>query len=122
MKKYSVVLSLLSLAFLVAGREHGQQEPDKISNAVVNEPIQFDVSPPLRDLSPEVSSTGGGRLILPPLEPKPNKRKQAAPQQGAPVPGGLTPTSPSSLIRATIGLNFDGVGQNATNNCPNISG
>jgi hypothetical protein len=31
-------------------------------------------------------------------------------------------STPGPLIGATIGLNFDGIGQNATNNCPNISG
>jgi len=91
--------------------------PQVLSNAVAHEPIHFDVSPPLSEMVAELPAQGGVHLMHPPLRPKLDKLKAAgAPRATAEFP------SPGPLISATIGLNFDGVGQNATNNCPNVSG
>ncbi len=130
MKKSACLLAVLvvlgSLAMFSGHRTNAQPQgtpaqPQVLTNAVVNEPLQFDVSPPLRDLPVEVSPAGGVELMHPPLRPKLLQLEGAA-QQGAPGAGGEFAASPGPLISATLGLNFDGVGQNATNNCPSVSG
>jgi hypothetical protein len=64
----------------------------------------------------------GTRLMHPPLRPKLQQLKAAAAAQGkAPVPS-AAPSFPGPLISATIGLNFDGIGQTTTLNCPSVSG
>jgi hypothetical protein len=116
------VLGLTVMGAIQARAQRGPAQPQVLSNAAVNEPIQFDVSPPLRDLPTEVLPQGGVQLINPPLRPKLSQLKQAA-QQGGTAFSAAPQASPSRPISPpNIGLNFDGVGENATNNCPSISG
>jgi hypothetical protein len=123
--KKRIGLSLCVLGLTVMGaiqaRAQGPAQHQVLRNAVVNEPIQFDVSLPLRDLPVKALSFGGVQLIDPPLRPKLDKLKAAA-QLGTRAASGAFPASPGPLIDATIGLNFDGVGENTTNNCPNAAG
>jgi hypothetical protein len=61
-------------------------------------------------------------LIHPPLRPKLNKLQEAA-QQGASAPSAAPQIVPGAPITPpSIGLNFDGVGENTVNNCPTVSG
>jgi hypothetical protein len=60
----------------------------------------------------------GSPALIPVLRPKLQQLMQASPAQagGSPFQGFAGP-----FIGATVGLNFDGVGNNATNNCPSVS-
>jgi hypothetical protein len=119
-------LAMLTVAVLGALPVSAQQtstRPQVLSNAVVNEPIQFDTSPPLRDLLTQFPPQQGILVMHPVLRPKLDKLKQAA-GQGVPAVRNALPEPPGPLISTstTIGLNFDGIGQNAINNCPDVSG
>ncbi len=118
------VLSLVVVGVLQAGAQQRPAQPQVLSNAVVNEPAAFDVSPPLRDLPVAVPAQGGVHVVHPPLRPKLDKLKAAA-QQGRPAVSGLLPSVPGPLISATIGLNFEGIsgdpGSPATENCPLVT-
>lgn len=116
-------LSVLCLAFMctVPVAAQAGPQPQVLSNAVVNQPLQFDISPPLRDLAAKAPAPQGVRVIHRPLQPKLDKLK-AAVQQGEPAGGSALAASPGAPLSATIGLNFDGVGQFATNSCPSVTG
>ena len=126
----TISLSVLCLAVICAVPAWAQQrptEPEVLSNAVVNEPIQFAVSPPLSDLLTKDPAQHGFRLMPAPRKPKPLKPKLqqltgAQPSQSAPAAGAIQPLI-GPLISATIGLSFEGVGQISNNlNCPNVVG
>jgi hypothetical protein len=126
MKKTSAIAVFVTCALVLAVGSAfsagAQQRPQELSHAAVNDPIAFDTSRPLRDLPVEVLPPQGVRLIHPPLRPKLYKLKAAAPQGTPAVGGGTLPTPSGRVISTTIGLTFDGVGQNTLNNCPNVSG
>jgi hypothetical protein len=107
----AVILYLLSLSVLGALPAGAQQAPEVLRNAVANSPVAFDTSPPIRDLPVEAPAPGARRVIpvLPTKPLRPSVRSAVA-------------SNPGPLISAILGLNFDGVGQNATNNCPDVSG
>ncbi|HEX6502355.1 MAG TPA: hypothetical protein VF011_03855 [Terriglobales bacterium] len=86
--------------------------PQALSNAVVNEPLQADVSPPLRDLPVTQLSGPFPKRSIPVLPKNPATLSIAG--AAGPLPG--------PLISATIGLNFEGVGNGAANNCPSVAG
>jgi hypothetical protein len=116
-------LSLLCLTVMCALQASAQQGPtggpQVLSNAVVNEPIQFDVSPPLSQMLTQVPPQQGVQKIIPVLLPKLDKLKGFAQQRGsAPF------SSPGPLISATIGLSFQGVGISSasTLNCSSVIG
>jgi hypothetical protein len=96
-------------------------KPQVLSNAVVNEPIQFDVSPPLAELVTKAPAQQGVRVMHAPMRPKLDKLKAAA-QQGTPWVSGALPTSPVLPISATIGLSFEGAGNTSVLNCPAVDG
>ena len=96
-------------------------QPQVLTDAVADEALESDVSPPLGDLPVVLSPKGGVHVVHPHLRPKLKQLEDAA-RQGAPTAGGEFAISPGPLISATISRNFDGVGQNATNNCPTVSG
>jgi hypothetical protein len=85
-----------------------------ISNAVVNYPVAADVSASLRDLpsTPYVAPTTQRTI---PIRPT---KSLGASAQGATA----STSSPGPAINVTVGLNFEGVGNGATNNCPSVSG
>lgn len=116
-------LSVLCVAVLCAVPAWAQQRPSQpqvLRNAVVNEPIYSDISPPLSQMLAQAPAQGGVHVVHPPLQPKLEQLKAAA-QQGTPrVSGALPMTGP--LISATIGLSFEGAGNNAPLNCPAVDG
>lgn len=119
------VVSALILAAPSGLRAAPQQtpaEPEVLSNAVVNEPIQFDVSPQLSEMLAQAAPQGGFRVTHAPRMPKLDRLKAAAQQsQGGGAAGALQP-SIGSPIRATIGLGFEGVGNTSYLSCPGVDG
>jgi hypothetical protein len=89
-----------------------------ISNAVVHYPEQSDVSLPLRELllTPYVAPSTQTIIPIRPAKSLP------ALVQGAGVAGAAAASIPGPAIRATVGLNFEGVGNGAHNNCPSVAG
>ncbi len=123
---FEPTLSVLCLAVLCAVPAWAQQrpsQPEVLSNAVANEPVHFDVSPPLREMvaNAKAPAQGGTHEMEAPLRPKLDQMKAAA-QQGIPRVNGALATSPGPLISATIGLSFEGVGNTSVLNCPNVAG
>jgi hypothetical protein len=118
------VLSALILAAPSGLRAEPQQtptEPQVLSNAVVNEPIQFDVSPPLGALLTAAPAQQGVGLMHAPMRPKLQQLTGAQQNPGAGAASVLQPLI-APLISATIGLSFEGVGNTSTLNCPRVAG
>jgi hypothetical protein len=114
-------LAALFLAVMRTAPAAAQVQPQVLGNAVVKEPIHFDVSPPLGQLLTQAPAQHGGRRVThPPLQPKLG-RLQAAAGQGASRVGAEF-LSPGPLISATIGLSFEGVGNTSSLNCPSVAG
>src|SRR5204863_710793 len=105
----------LALAFLYALPATAQQTASVgvqvLTNSVENDPLAFDVSPPLRDIVAE--PVPAGSFNRPVLRPK-LQQMMAAPQQGV---GAALPSFPGPKIVAIIPLNFDGVGAPNSCNC-----
>jgi hypothetical protein len=107
------VLTALILAAPSGLRAAPQQtptEPQVLSNAVVNQPIHFDVSRPLTELLTETPAQQGVRQMHAPLKPKLQQSTGAQLSHGAKAAGALQPLI-GPLISATPGLSFEGVGQ-----------
>jgi hypothetical protein len=125
-KSMLAALPVLFGLALLGARVHAQAtltQPAVLTNAILNNPIQFDVSQPLRDLPVEAALPAGGVYVMhPPLRPKLQKRIGAS---QSPVAGPL-PAAPGSLISATIsatiGQSFEGVGQTSIHSCPSVTG
>jgi hypothetical protein len=122
--RFSVaVLSALILAAVCGLRAAAQPTPTKpqvLSNAAVNEPIQFDVSPPLAELLTKAPAQQGVRVMMhTPRKPKLPQLTGAQQSQIVGAAGALQP-SIGSLISATIGLGFEGVGNTSYLSCPNV--
>jgi hypothetical protein len=89
-------------------------QPQTISNAVVNYPVAADVSAPLSSLPAipyAAPSSQAAIAIRPTKSPTGSIRGAAAPA-----------SVPNPAVNVTVGLNFEGVGNGAANNCPNVSG
>jgi hypothetical protein len=114
-------LILAALSGLPAAAQQTPTEPKVLSNAVVNEPIQFDVSPPLAELVREAPAQQGFRMMHAPKRPKLQQLKGAQQSQGTGAAAALQPWI-APLISATIGLSFEGVGNTSTLNCPSVAG
>jgi hypothetical protein len=120
----AAVLSALILAApsgLRAAPHQTPAEPQVLTNAVVNEPMQFDASPQLGELVSEarVQQGVGVGLMHKPLQPKQSTGAQQSQIQEA--ASALQPLI-APLISATIGLSFEGVGNTSTLNCPSVAG
>jgi hypothetical protein len=116
------MLILAALCGLPAAAQQTPTGPQVLSNAVVNQPIQFDVSPPLTELLREAPAQQGGTYVThPPMQPKLQQFTGAQLSQGAKAAGALQPLI-GPLISATIGLSFEGVGNTSTLNCPSVAG
>src|SRR5260370_825374 len=76
----------------------------------VNYPIQFDISPPLRDIATQSPSQMGFHLAPPVRHPKQEQLMQAAQQGKQPAADGALQTTSAPPVNATIGLNLLGVG------------
>lgn len=131
MKKNNKRVLCFSVAVLAAlilaapsGLRAAQQtptEPQVLTNAVANEPIQFDVSPPLAELLTEAPPQQGVRLMHAPMKPKLQQLMGAQQSQVAEAASALQPLI-ASPISATIGLSFEGVGNTSFLNCPSVAG
>src|SRR5215469_9322370 len=112
MKQISVtgVLCLLTVLMFVSLFAVAQQPstPSLPAHPEVNQPIQFDVSRPLRDMATEVAPQMGFHLASPVKYPHPELLMQYA-QQEQPADGAMQ-TVPGPPIAATLGLNLLGVG------------
>ena len=118
-----IVLSALILAALGGLPATAQQRPTQpkvLSNAVVNEPIHFDVSLPLAELAMQAPAQQGIHVVHAPLQPKLQQLTSSRRSEGARAAGARQPIAP--LISATIGLSFEGVGNTSTLNCPSVAG
>ena len=108
------VLYVLGVAFFCALPVAAQQATGGVqvlTSSVENDPLAFDVSPPLRDLVAEPVPAGSSNR--PVLRPK-LQQMMAAPQQGV---SAALPSFPGPKIGAIIPLNFDGVGAPNSCNC-----
>ncbi len=120
----AAVLSALILAApsgLWAAPQQKPTEPQVLSNALVNEPIQFDVSPSLATLAAKAPAQQGARLTHAPLRPKLMQSAGARQSQSADAAAALQLLI-APAVSATIGLSFEGVGNTSTLNCPSVAG
>ena len=120
----AAALSALILAApsgLRAAPHETPPEPQVLSNAVANEPIRFDVSPPLAELVTAAPTQQSVGLVHKPLQPKLSQLMLAPQSQVAETATALQPLI-SSAVSATIGLSFEGVGNTSTLNCPSVAG
>ncbi|MGA7063148.1 MAG: hypothetical protein WBY69_18210 [Candidatus Acidiferrales bacterium] len=119
----AAVLSALILAALCGLSVAAQRtptEPQVLSNAVVNQPIHFDVSQPLGEMLAQAPVQGGVHTTHAPMKPK---MQQLTVTQKSHVAGAASVVQPltASLISATIGLSFEGVGNTSFLNCPAVA-
>jgi hypothetical protein len=121
----AAVLSALTLpapSGVRAAPHQAPAEPQVLSNAVANGPIQFDVSLPLTLLT-EATTQQGDRLTHTPLLPKLGPLTVAPLKQGAKAAAALQPLV-APLNNATVGLSFAGVGIRPTStlDCSSVIG
>jgi hypothetical protein len=114
-------LILVTLCGLPASAQQTPTQPQVLSNAVANEPIQFDVSPPIAALAKEAPAPQGVRMMHAPLHPKLQQMNGAQQNHGAGAAAALQPLN-ATLISAAIGLSFEGVGNTSVLNCPSVAG
>jgi hypothetical protein len=114
-------LSLIALCGLPAVALQTTIQPQVLSNAVMNEPSHFDVSAPLAELVTTASLSQGVRAMHAPMKTKLPRLMSAQMIQGAVVASVAQPLI-GSLISATKGLGFEGVGQiGDALDCPSIA-
>jgi hypothetical protein len=117
----SVSLSVLPVLFLAlasvsASAQETSIHPEVLNNPEVNLPIQFDISPPLRDMAEQaVPQAGYHAPVI--MRPKLQLLHKVAAQGHGPTPDGALQTSVGPLVSTTGGLNLLGVG----NGFPNYS-
>jgi hypothetical protein len=118
------VLSALILAApcgLPAAAQTAAQ-PQVLTNAVVNESVQSDVSRPLAELLTEAPAQQGVRQMHAPMKPK---QQLSTGAQHSQITGAADARqlSTNSHISARVGLGFEGVGQiGDALDCPTLSG
>jgi hypothetical protein len=122
MKRAAVLIAvgLAAMCSLPAWAQSAVRAPQTLSNAVVNYPLESDVSPPLSVMAAAPFSGTPGVAVIP--RPLPTKPRSAAPAAGAANALPAAAVNPGPLIGATVGLDFEGVGNGATNNCPSVAG
>jgi hypothetical protein len=114
------VLVLTAIYCNPASAQVATTQAQVLTNAVVNYALEADVSPPLSSIAATpFSGTASVGAMHPPMPTKPR-----APVPAADVASALTGTStiPGPLINATVGLDFEGVGNTSVLNCPSVSG
>lgn len=122
------VAALLSVLILVAlwgiptVAQQTPTQPQVLGNAVANEPIQFDVSRPLTELLKEAPARQSVHQTHAPIMKIKYLSPGAQLNQTTKVAGALEPLI-GSLISATTGLSFEGVGQvGGSLDCPSVTG
>jgi hypothetical protein len=103
------VLLLMAPNYLLAASPQTAAQPQVLSNAVANDPVRFDVSPPLAALLATAPAQRAVYQTHPPLKPK-QQLTGAQINSGVRAAGAFQP-SIGSLVSATTGLGFEGVGQ-----------
>ena len=90
MKKNNKRILCVSVTFVsplilaaLCGLPAAAQQPQVLSNAVVNKPIQFDISPPLAELAKEAPAFQGVHLKHAPMRPKLQQLTGAQRSRGA---------------------------------------
>jgi hypothetical protein len=113
-------LILVAPSGLRAAQKQTPTEPQALSNATVNAPIHFDVSQPLDEMLAQAPAQGGVHTMHEPMKPK---MQQLTVTQKSQVAGAASVVQPmtASLISATIGLSFEGVGNTPFLNCPAVA-
>ena len=104
------VLAVLLLAISINAPVSGQgRAPEVLAGAQVNLPVQFDVSPPLRQMAAGFPSQAAGHA---PVVRRPKEKLlNALAAQGNPhAPDGALQTTSGPVANTTIGLNLLGVG------------
>lgn len=121
---FSVAIASALILAVPSGLQASPQQaatgPQVLSNAVVSQPIQFDVSRPLSELLKVAPAQQGARMMHAPMKPK---MQHSTPQQSQ-IDKAASAAQPSvaALISATIGLSFEGVGNTSFLNCPSVAG
>ena len=121
---FSVAIVFALVLAVPSGLQAAPQQtptgPRVLNNAVVNQPIQFDVSRPLAELLKEAPAPQGTRMMHAPMKPKlPHLTAQQSQIEKA---ASAVQPSIAPLISAAIGLSFEGVGNTSFLNCPSVAG
>jgi hypothetical protein len=109
------VLCLAVACALPASAQDTPTQPQVLTNPEVNEPLHFDISPPLSEMAEKVPPPQGIHLALPVRYPKLQRLMEAAQRAQGLVADGALQTSIGPLVNATIGLNLLGVGNGFPN-------
>jgi hypothetical protein len=105
---------LLALASVRTRAHDPSDHPEVLNNPTVNLPIQFDISPPLRDLAAQAAPQAGFHAPAV-MRPKLQLLNKIAAQGGAPAPDAGLQTTVGPLVSTTFGLNLLGVGNGFPN-------
>jgi hypothetical protein len=113
-------LILTALCGLPAAAQQTATQPKVVGNAIVNAPIHSDVSQPLGEMLAQAPAQGGVHLTHAPRQPKIKQLAGAKGSQSGETASAVQPLT-ASLISATIGLSFEGVGNTSFLNCPAVA-
>ena len=103
------VFALLFLSFAITVPASGQgRAPEVLGGAQANLPVQFDVSPPLRDMAAQAGSQAAAHAPIV-MRPKEKMLNALAAQSHRPAPDGALQTDVGPLVNTTLGLNLLGV-------------
>ena len=114
-------LILAALCGLQAAAQQTATQPKVIGNAIVNAPIHSDVSSPLGEMLAQATAQGGVHSVHAPRHPKMQQLTSASGSKSEEKASAIQPLT-ASLISATIGLSFEGVGNTSFLNCPAVAG
>src|ERR1700688_3197531 len=114
-------LILAALCGLQAAAQQTATQPKVIGNAIVNAPIHSDVSSPLGEMLAQATAQGGVHSVHAPLHPKMQQLTSASGSKSEEKATAIQQLT-ASLISATIGLSFEGVGNTSFLNCPAVAG
>jgi hypothetical protein len=105
----SILVPMLAPA-VPASAQGTSAHPEVIDNSTVAFPVQFDISPPLRDMAAQAAPQEGVHGAPVVMRPKLQLLNRVAQQGGGPAPDGALQTEVGPLVDTTSGLNLLGVG------------
>jgi hypothetical protein len=114
-------LSFAALCTFPAAAQPNAAEPQVLSNAVANGPVQFDASPGLAALLSQASVAQGIRVMQAPMKPK---RAQSTVSSLSQLEASTSTVQPliGPHVHADIGRSFEGVGQiGGPLDCPSVA-